>query len=328
MFTRHVSHELSAFLDRRLPPARAQIIERHLQDCPRCRSECEQVRAAMAVMEHLPLLEAPEAVWSTIEAESGARASALPPNFRSARVRWQVALLASSLLVFSGALYWRFAHPSGWIETGAKSRTTIKIGQIGFVEVAPNTRVRVVKAGPEEHRLALARGEIRAVISAPPKLFFVDTAAGTAVDLGCEYVLNTSEAGSGLLRVTRGWVSFQWKGLESLIPAGASCPTDSRKGPGIPYFDDAPESLKQALEFFGSEKSGTDVLGTILSAARVRDTLTLWHLLSRVDMDERARVFDRIAALTPVPSGVTREQALRLNPQTLQRWKDELAWRW
>src|SRR5256885_9219045 len=46
---------------------------------------------------------------------------------------------------------------------------------------------------------------------------FVDTAAGTAVDLGCEYVLNTDEDGLGLLRVTKGWVSFQWKGLESLV---------------------------------------------------------------------------------------------------------------
>jgi len=287
--------------------------------------EEELVRAGMAMMEHLPLREAPETIWSAIEAKSGARASALPPSFRAARLIWKAAL--ATTIVLALAVYWR-TRPSGWIETGAKSRTTIKIGEIGFVEVAPNTRVRVVKARPEEHRLALARGEIWAVISAPPKLFFVDTAAGTAVDLGCEYVLKTSEDGSGLLRVTRGWVSFQRKGLESLVPAGASCRTNPHEGPGIPYFEDAPGDLKQALEIFRSEKSGTDVLGTILSAARVRDTLTLWHLLSRVDVGDRARVFDRIAALTPVPPGITREQALRLDPQTLQRWKDELAWKW
>src|SRR5439155_13447187 len=111
-------------------------------------------------------------------------------------------------------------------------------------EIAPNTRVRVVTARSSEHRLALTRGEIRAKISAPPKLFFVDTASATAVDFGCEYALSADEEGFGWLHVTRGWVSFQWKGIESLVPAGASCQTRPQAGPGIPYFDDAPESLK------------------------------------------------------------------------------------
>jgi len=172
------------------------------------------------------------------------------------------------------------------------------------------------------------RGEIRAKISAPPRLFFVDTASGTAVDLGCEYALNTDEDGFGMLRVTKGWVSFQWKGLESLVPAGASCGTRPRAGPGIPYFDDAPENLKQALERFAFEKAGNEALGIILAESRVRDTLTLWHLLSRVEAGNRGRVYDRIAALTPVPAGVSREQALKLDPETLNRWKEELAWTW
>src|SRR5260370_35581053 len=110
------------------------------------------------------------------------------------------------------------------MDTDSGSRATVKVGEIGSVEVEPNTRVRVVATRPREHRFALVRGEIRAKISAPPRLFFVDTASGTAVDLGCEYALKTDEDGFGMLRVTKGWVSFQFKGLESLGPACASCP--------------------------------------------------------------------------------------------------------
>ena len=156
----------------------------------------------------------------------------------------------------------------------------------------------------------------------------MDTASGTAVDLGCEYTLNTDEDGSGLLRVTKGWVAFEWKGLESLVPAGAMCRTEAAVGPGIPYFEDAPESLQHALEGFGYEKTANDSLSVILAASRVRDTLTLWHLLRRVEVGDRARIYDRIAALTPVPAGVSRERALRLDPETLNRWKEELAWTW
>jgi hypothetical protein len=249
-------------------------------------------------------------------------------------------------LAIAGSVYWAVTHfyEERWevarasgvsrvgagdvIETGSGSRATVKVGKIGSVEVAPNTFLRVVIARPGEHRLALLRGEIQAKISAPPRLFFVETASGTAVDLGCEYTLNADEDGSGLLRVTKGWVSFQWKTLESLVPAGARCLLRPNAGPGIPYFDDAPESLKQAIENFGFVKSADDPLDVILANARVRDTLTLWHLLSRVDPSGRARVFDGIAALTPIPAGVSRELALKLDPKTLELWKNELAWTW
>jgi hypothetical protein len=346
MFSRHVSGQLSAYIDGELAPQEIRRAEMHLGQCVRCRAECEQVRFGMEILEHVPEVEAPDAIWASIE-------SALPQRQPPILGR-RFAFAASMLFAVALGVYWLARHQPGvrwevarvdgspivaakhlratghieageWIETDAQSRASVKVGKIGSVEIAPNTRVRVVAARPGEHRLALAHGEIRAKILAPPRLFFVDTPSGTAVDLGCEYTLRTGEDGFGLLQVTKGWVSFQWKGLESLVPAGASCQTRPRSGPGIPYFDDAPESLKNALEAFDSGKTA---LIAILNEARVRDTLTLWHLISRVEPAQRGRVYDRIAALTPVPAGVSREQALTLNPETLRRWKEELAWTW
>jgi FecR protein len=285
------------------------------------------------ILDHLPPVETPDAIWTSIEAQLHKGETSKRPVVR----RWQWALALIAIVALAGGGYWSIARRlrSGteekagqWIETDSRSRETVKIGEIGSVEIEPGTRLRVVTARPGEHRLALAHGEIRAKISAPPKLFFVDTASGTAIDLGCEYTLNSNNLGRGLLQVTKGWVSFQWRGLESLVPAGASCRTHPGTGPGIPYFDDAPESLKEAVENFGREKDGSATLNVILAEARVRDTLTLWHLLQRVDVPERARVYDRIANLTPVPPGVSRERALQLDPETLKLWKDELAWKW
>jgi predicted anti-sigma-YlaC factor YlaD len=320
MFNRHVLPQLAAYIDGALSPQEAARVERHAARCAECRAQRERIEFGMEALERIELVEPPEAVWLAIEAEL--RANPVPRRVNAVRM----IAYATAVLAIFGIAYWtvaRRARIGEWIETGSHSTVSIKIGKIGSVEIEPNTRLRVVKALPGEHRLALARGEIRAKISAPPKLFFVDTASGTAVDLGCEYTLNTNEDGFGLLRVTKGWVSFQWKGLESLVPAGASCRTRPVTGPGIPYFDDAPEKLKQALD-----QDGGGALDMILAQARVRDTLTLWHLLSRVEAADRARVYDRIAALTPVPPGVSREQALKLDPATLTRWKDELAWTW
>jgi hypothetical protein len=340
MLTRHTSDRLAAYLDGALGPREARLAELHLASCATCREERDRIRSGMQALEHLSLVEAPEAIWARIQ--GGVAEKPFVP-------RWRIAIAAAAILLLAGAGYWRFMHAPGaqwdlvrldgaptiaakrvrdvgrigageWVETDSKSRARLEVGAIGSVEVEQNTRLRITAARPDEHRLALERGEIRAKISAPPRLFFVDTAAGTAVDLGCEYAMSAAEDGSGVLRVTRGWVSFQWKDLESLVPAGASCRIHSHAGPGIPYFDDAPEKLKQAID--------GGPLDTVLAESRVRDTLTLWHLLSRVNAADRVRVYDRMAALVPVPAGVSREQALRLDAATLKLWREELAWKW
>jgi hypothetical protein len=218
-----------------------------------------------------------------------------------------------------------------WLQTDGSSRARITVGSIGTVDVEPNTRVRLVAANLMEHRLTLERGEISATVTAPPRLFLVDTPASTAVDLGCAYKIKTDESGDGVLRVTSGWVSLEWKGRESLVPAGADCRTRSRTGPGTPYFSDATEALQQALAVFDSGSGGpapSDVLSTILAEARVRDTLTLWHLLSRVESAERVRVFNRMVELIPLPASLSRDKILQLDQATLKSWREELAWKW
>ena len=117
------------------------------------------------------------------------------------------------------------------------------VAKFGSVDVEPNTSLAIVTARPTEHRLALRSGEITARIVAPPRLFFVETASGTAIDLGCEYTLRCDRAGAGILRVQTGWVAFEFEGRESLVPAGAICRTRPGSGPGTPHFEDAPPLL-------------------------------------------------------------------------------------
>ncbi len=220
-----------------------------------------------------------------------------------------------------------------WLETDTNSRAQINVSDIGQVEIDPNTRVRLVETKPTEHRLELAEGRLSARISAPPKLFFVDTPSGVAEDLGCAYSLEVDKAGNSLLRVTMGWVSLQLKDRESVVPAGAACATKPGIGPGTPYFEDASETFRAALARvdFDHESivSGNITpLETVLSSARVRDTLTLWNLLPRVSGADRSRVYDRLAKLVPPPRGVTREGILKLNQQMLDAWKEQLEFRW
>jgi FecR protein len=220
-------------------------------------------------------------------------------------------------------------HIGAWLVTNGASRARIKVGRIGEVDVDPNTRVQLVEARGREHRLALERGTIHARIWAPPKFFYVNTPSATAVDLGCAYTLQVDDSGGGLIRVTSGWVGFERDGRESYIPNGAVCVTRPGVGPGTPYYDDAPSGYGEALLVldFGAiqDPRRAAALDLVLSRARKRDGLTLWHLLVRGSPDERARVFDRLATLTPPPRGVTREAVLRGERRALEQWWDTLG---
>ena len=214
-----------------------------------------------------------------------------------------------------------------WIDT-REGRARLSVGEIGEVRLESSTRVGLLDAGERSHHLSLARGVMHAVIWAPPGQFLVDTPSAVAVDLGCSYTLEVADDGSGILRVETGWVGFESRGLHSLVPAGAACGTRRGVGPGTPYFETAPEALRRALveiDFGSDGRERRAALERALAAARERDALSLWHLLSRVDGEDRGRVFDRLEALVPPPVEVTREGIVRGDPTLNDLWWDELG---
>ena len=216
-----------------------------------------------------------------------------------------------------------------WLETDAVSRARVEVGHIGRVEVEPNSRLQRLDAGDPEQRMSLSNGTIHARIWAPPKLFFVNTPSATAVDLGCEYTLQVDFNGAGLIKVTLGWVSFEGYGRESFIPDGAIGTTRPGAGPGTPYYEDAPSGYGEALAILdygpADDTRRAGALDLILSTARRRDALTLWHLLSRGTAGERERVYDRLASLAPPPEGVTRSAVLSGDRPSIDQWWDSLG---
>ena len=368
MFAKHVSNLTSAYCHDELPPERSRRVAEHLISCQRCRAEFEEIKFGVKLAEQLPLAPAPDSLWSEIE--NALDRDALPARSRG-RWRiiqilkgpgFVVPALATIVLVAVLAAFWKRPTPTQtspgwnvarvdgaprigstsigdraslavgqWLETDGTSRAKLDVGNIGQVEIDPNTRVRLIETKPTEHRLELARGRMSARIAAPPKLFFVNTPSGIAEDLGCAYTLEVDDGGNSLLRVTTGWVSLQLKDRESVVPAGAACATRPGIGPGTPYFEDSSELFRAALTKVDFESDATDrnkSLESLLRGARVRDTFTLWNLLGRVDRNDRVRVYERMVELGPPPRGVTREGVLALNQQMLDAWKDKLESSW
>src|SRR4029079_2080309 len=155
--------------------------------------------------------------------------------------------------------------------------------------------------------------------------------SAVAADLGCAYTLEVDDAGASLLRVTSGWVALELKERESIVPAGAACETRPGVGPGTPYFEDALPEFRQALTKVDFESDSTvrsSALDLMLARSRSQDTLTLWHLLARVNERDRGKIYDKIVSFVVPPKEVTREGIMRLDSTMLQVLKNQLEPSW
>ena len=311
-------------LPRSLPPSRDlwPEIETHL-NAPRSSRGNEAGPPALAptprVLFRSPLLKLAAALALLLTAFAAWRLLA-PARPSPALATWPVASLAGAPRIdtknFSGESRLRVGQ---WLETDAASRAKLTVGAIGEVNIDPNSRVRLANAAATDHRLELARGQLSALIWAPPRVFFVETPAATAVDLGCAYTLNVDDAGHGTLHVTAGYVALAHAGRETLVTYGQKCTTRRGAGPGTPFVADAPDSLRRALDRFDVERD-TAALADILALVRPADGPTLWHLLARTTAAARTAVFDTLARLHPPPEGVTRPGILAADPQMLAAW--------
>lgn len=257
------------------------------------------------------------------------------PRQRIPAWRWGIGIAAMALLALAigfglrarlqtgspastWQLFWNDSTPHAvktgqTIDTGDHSVARLESDFVGEVRVDPSSRLHIVQATQNQQRLALERGTIHAYIWAPPRQFVVDTPSARTIDLGCQYTLRVARDGTGLLNVEMGWVAFQWKNLESFIPAGAACKTWPGRGPGTPHFTDVSAEFEAALTRFDQDRDSRS-LETVLANARPRDGLTLWHLLSRTQGAERGEVFARLSKLVALPSSITAEKILNSDP--------------
>lgn len=363
--TLHVRGDLEPYLDGLLPPDRAARIAEHLLVCAECRAAHDASKHARALLRALPVAEAPDRLWERIDAGRrrsvvsgdssgivdirrrrtgagtfrrlaaaialivvGGSAGALAvASVRAAR--WEVARISGAPTIGARAVDGASrVRPGDLIETGVDGRANVRIGDIGETDVAPNSRLRVVATRPSEHRLSLERGSIHARISAPPRLFIVETPMATAIDLGCEYTLDVDSLGASTLRVTLGWVALEDDQRRTLVPMGARAVTRPGYGIGIPVYEDATAALREAARTLEVRPEDEVALSILMTEARRQDAITLWHVLSRVDGRARARLAMRLAVLVAPPRDVRISDAVRLQPRALDRWLEEIEPAW
>jgi len=237
---------------------------------------------------------------------------------------WTIAVLSGEARVGSLPVSGSGSLRAGQVfETGAGGLASIRMPRVGRLDVEPNTALRMVVSGRNQQRLSLLRGTIHARVMSPPRVFIVDTPSAVATDLGCAYTLHVDPSGDGTLRVTHGWIEFEWKGRDSLVPTGAMAVTRAGAGPGTPFFEDSSEAFRQALsryDFPPDAPARSRALAAVLSEASPHDAVSLLNLVRNAPAADRGAVYDTLARLVPSPSGASRDAAIAGDPRALDPW--------
>lgn len=241
---------------------------------------------------------------------------------------WEVASLQGAPLIGGRAVPATGQIRVGqWLQTDDNSRAQLRVASLGSVTVEGGSKLRLVRAAQDEKRLELQRGTIHAFIVAPPRLFFVDTPAAIAADMGCAYTLNVGDDGAGQLEVTVGWVELERPGRHtSIVPAGAVCRMDPKSGPGTPHFaSSSPEFVDHLNQF---DAGSANQVAALARLATPRDALTLWHLIPRVAASQRDIIVQSLAHTVPLPPSVSRDAILALDQGALDAWWDAVRMSW
>lgn len=344
--------KISLLVDDKLSSIETDAIRKHLAVCRECRQAEESFLALRGQIKSIQFKRDAAADRKVLSAilQTG-KTQPVKPTWSFTPFR--LATASAMLLVIGFATtflynrvpqkYWEVTSVSGlpkigakkvagssrlrigeWLETDDSSEAKIAVADIGSVEVEPGTRIRLIETRPDEHRLELERGSINASISAPPRLFYVNTPSATVIDYGCAYSLSVEDNGITTLHVTAGWVSLMLNGRESLVPASAYAKSKPGAGPGTPFFEDASGEFIDALTSFDFENGGAAAIDTIIARSRQRDAFSLWYLLERTSESDRARVFNCLRTFVPLPDNATRDGVLALDHQMLDAWKETI----
>jgi hypothetical protein len=229
----------------------------------------------------------------------------------------------------------RHLAEESWIESGGE-QAELRLGDVGRITLAPQSRLQVRRLGADETRLFLAQGELEATVSADahPRFFQVDTPAARCVDLGCRYTLTVDDAGDAYVRVVTGQVAFENHGREVYVPAGATCRATRADGAGTPRFERTDSVLVARLDAYdaaarlppGERRRRAE--SVLVTAATAYDTLPLWHLLQDPDEEIARRARARLTELAGALEPAVPDERVRPDAAERARWKERFARDW
>ena len=242
---------------------------------------------------------------------------------------WQVIAQQGDVRIDGRAQQASALAPEGTLQTGANAMTRLRAAGIGEVAVGAGSRLRLVETRTGHHRVQLEQGSLWARVWAPPGQFGVGVAGADVIDLGCEFLLKVDADGNGSLSVLSGWVQVDNLRREVLVPQGTQVRIHGDGAAGTPHAFGASGTFVAALDAIDARNGDVDPHGDeirrLLAASQQRDAISLLVLLRDYPQLAEGPLFERLAALLPMPQA-TRDAWRTDRMAVLNAWWDTLPY--
>jgi FecR-like protein len=217
------------------------------------------------------------------------------------------------------------------IETGPGQSARIEVAELGQLTLDSNSLLRVGDSSEidGEHYLRLERGAVTASIFASPRIFQLGIPGGIAVDLGCVYRAEIEGDGQTRISVISGAVSLEALGSQVYVPRGASVWARVGEGPGTPIWDEADPEIRRIvreLDTGAALRFESDAFQSLFERTRPRDSLSIWHLMSRAQGRDRFVYAKLLARLVPMPEGYEPDDCVYAGTAGYVAWRELQPW--
>ena len=224
-------------------------------------------------------------------------------------------------------------HVGEDVRTKAGQTASLSVARIGKVDIGENSAVALVQTRSTKHRLELKYGRLHARIWAPPGHFGVANRDDLALDLGCEFDIETSASGIGTLAVTSGWVIYRRGSTEVLVPEAHSILL-ATETVGTPVRLAASNDFRDLVARFdtllatpgGDSAEALALAEQVAATADNEDRITLLSLLTRYRELRASAIHRRLVSIFGEPTeGDSLNEWWAQLPKQPKRWW--LNWR-
>ncbi len=205
--------------------------------------------------------------------------------------------------------------PGEWLNTGENSKSRIKLGMMGEIDVEPSSQIKLLKINSTGNYFYLQSGIINAAVWGASRRLFINTPAGEIIDFGSTFSFQINEDKSSVIKVKSGWAALHLKNQFVIVPAGNDCETNGVVG--IPFNSNTTEKFKENLRNFISGKNNS--VSEILNSAGKNDLISLWYLLVSSYQFEREDIFNRIKRLEANTKIISSKEIMKLDESALNK---------
>lgn len=212
------------------------------------------------------------------------------------------------------------------LNTSSESTVSLKIPNVGKIEIEERTEIISVTQTKKENRLLLNYGKINVHTGTSPKGLEIRSGKFEISDRGSNSNILIDVKGNLDIRVNRGFVEVKVdnNSIFLIYEHESFCKIGSL--PDIPYNINSNRIIRRELVNYQYNDGGYDSILKLIENATELDAISMWHLLGRTVRDERELVLDWLIERFPLPPGVTRINILNLVQDDLIKYFEEIEW--